>query len=167
MPVFGENILKRYSVITIAMAFVLVASCRQKPTTPITIENTVFIDVPFDMAWEAAVTAVMDQMQMPTESVDKERGIILTRYMTYASGSMDTEEELEKIAERPGGWFNIWSGCRFRIEIFLTPVSVFRTAIEIAAHIEVSEGRSGQWQVCRSKGVLEEKVLDTIRSTLD
>jgi hypothetical protein len=49
----------------------------------------------------------------------------------------------------------------------LTTVSAFRTAIEIKANIEVSEGRSGQWQTCRSKGVVEEKILDAIKSTLE
>jgi hypothetical protein len=130
-------------------------------------ENTVFLEIPFDMAWEAAFYAIIEKLQMPTEVIKRDSGLIATQYMAYATSSMDTEEALEKIAERPGGWFNLWSSCRIKIDVFLTTVSSSRTAIEIKANIEVSERRSGQWQTCRSKGVVEEKVLDAIKSTLE
>jgi hypothetical protein len=39
---------------------------------------------------EAASYAIVEKLQMPTESINKESGLIVTQYMAYATGSMDT-----------------------------------------------------------------------------
>jgi hypothetical protein len=46
------------------------------------------------------------------------------------------------------------------------PVSRVKTSIKVDAIIEVSEGKDRKWHTCLSKGVVEEQILDEIRSII-
>ena len=154
--------MKKAGVWTILLAVIL-AGCAVTQVTRPGIEDSAIISAPLDKVWGAIIATIGDRA-LPFESVEKESGLITTKFVIFTSG-MVTDEQIDRIAVKPSGLLNVWSQGRYTLNIFAMPSGEGATKVKITTHIEAYERNvSNSWHICYSHGVLEQELLYAIRS---
>jgi len=148
----------------IALPTVLLAGCAPPQMVKPTIQDTVVIQAPFDKVW-GAIVSTLAEMALPIESIEKESGLITTKFVTFASGIF-AEKKIDRIAQKPPLFLASWSQGRYTLSVFVAPVGEDATKIKITAHIEAFERTTKGWHVCYSKGVIEKQIFDSVKSKI-
>ena len=118
-----------------------------------------------DKIWETTLS-VLEETSIPIKSLDEEKGIIVTRFVNYAAGP-GAHHAIDEIAERPVVRLAIFSQVGYRLTISITPVSEMSTMIRVIATIEAYDSNvTKTWHPCPTKNVLEDRLLDKIRSRI-
>jgi hypothetical protein len=130
------------------------------------IYNSATFSAPFDEVWSALISTLAEQA-LPIESVEKESGLITTKFVTFASGLL-ADERIDYYTVKPSGLLNVWNQGRYTISAFVTPSGEEAAVVRITTHIEAYESNvSKSWHVCYSKGVLEREIFNSIRSQIN
>jgi len=137
--------------------------CVTMPIAPTEVENSRIFQADFDKVW-SSLTATMMEQAFPIESVEKESGIITTRFVLFADG-IDADKQIKEIAERPKVFMGVWLQGRYTLNIHAKSIGD-ATQVMITPYIEGYEDQTERWHVCYSKGVLEKKIFDLIKRKL-
>jgi len=153
--------MRKFYLLVVLLSAIL-AGCATTQMVKPTIQDTDVIQAPFDKVW-GAVVATLAEMALPIESIEKESGLVTTKFVTFASGIL-AEKEIDRIAQRPPVLLAIWSQGRYTVSIFVTSIDENTTKIKITTHIEAFENNlTKSWHVCYSKGVIERQILVSVR----
>jgi hypothetical protein len=150
----------------ILLAAILISGCAaaQKPVKPN--EDTAFYLARFDEVWDATLAALHGE-SIAIDSMNKDRGVIVTKYVNYSSGPQ-AHYEIDAIAERPTDVrLAIWSQVGYTLNILVTPISDMSTKVKVIAHIEAYDKNvSQEWHECTSNKVVENTFIEKIRAQL-
>jgi hypothetical protein len=151
--------------VTILMfLLLLITGCATVPPAP-TAEDTFFYLARFDKVW-VITQKVLEKESIPLKTAEKETGEITTKFVNYSAGHK-AHYELDDIAEKPEIRLAIYTQVGYSLSIQVTPTSEMSTKVKINAKIEAYEKNVTQkWHECRSKNVIERKLLEKIRSEL-
>jgi hypothetical protein len=158
--------MKTYFLLVFLAAF-LMAGCASAPKQATTLQDdTAFYLARFDKVWDTVIMTLREE-SIPIDSIDKNRGVIITKFVNYAVGPQ-AHHELDKIAEKPSAArLAIWSQAGYTLSILVTPISDMSTKTKITAHIEAYDRNvSQEWHECLSKGVIESSIIEKIRTQL-
>lgn len=149
----------------VVLLLVIFTGCATTQMVRPTIQDTDAIQAPFDKVW-GAVVATLAEMALPIEAIEKESGLVTTKFVTFASGIL-AQNEIDRIAQRPSVFLGTWSQGRYTVSIFVTSSGENTTRVKITIHIEAFEDNVTKgWYVCYSKGVIEQRIFDSVRSKI-
>lgn len=119
-------------------------------------------NAPYDQAW-AAVIETVAEMSLPIESIEKESGLLTTRFVR-----VPTFKQIQAVAYLPSVFLGTWSNGRYTLSLYVSRVGEQQTAVRITPHIEAYEDNATHtWHVCESNGSLERQVLQKVHSKLE
>ena len=119
-------------------------------------------EAPFDAVWDATQRA-LEERGVQVDRLAKEQRVLVTEAFLFGRG----EREIDTVAVRPVHWFAHWGGARYVHLIQFAAVTPERTLVDIETEIEAYEIHSTRkWHECKSRGVLEEELFDTIAQFL-
>lgn len=154
----------RFRLIAVLVVFFLVG-CATVAVRP-TIQDTEIIDAPFDKVWGALI-ATLSEQSLPIETIEKESGLVTTKFVTFASGFM-AERAINEVAVKPSGLLYTWSNARYTVSVFVTKSGENTTRVKITSHIEAFENNvTKSWMVCYSNGVIEKRIFDSIEAKIE
>lgn len=146
-----------------ALCFLFLDCAPSKPLIRPIIQDTFIIDAPYEKTWRA-VASVIAERGLPIESVEKESGLLTTKFVTFARG-MESDKEIKKVAVIKTSFLLIWERGRYALSIYCEPVSGSTTRVKITAHIEGFESNvSKSWHVCYSNGNLEKRIAELVQA---
>ena len=149
----------------VAVLIVSLSGCATTPP-PQQKEDTAFYLARFNKVWDACLMT-LEEEAIPIETMEKEKGLITTEYVNYSVGPQ-AHHEIEKIAQKPSAErLAIWSQVGYTLSILITPINDMSTKVRVTAHIEAYDKNvTKQWHECISYGVIENIILERIRSQL-
>jgi hypothetical protein len=157
---------KTLSYMPILLTAILISGCAavQKPVVPA--EDTGFYLARYDEAWDATL-AVLHGESIIIDSMNKDRGVIVTKFVNYSSGPQ-AHYEIDAIAKRPSDVrLALWSQVGYTLNILITPMSDMSTKVKVIAHIEAYDKNTTQeWHECTSTKVVEGRLIEKIRAQL-
>jgi len=134
------------------------------PPRPETFQKDKVVNYPFDETWSAIVEALAEE-EWPIESIEKESGLITTRFVNIGKGGnnyADCGSTIFGKAER--------SDFRCKLNVFARPIQNNNTNVRINIHIEGWTGTwassNGDWEICNSTGKYEERLFSRILTIL-
>lgn len=143
----------------------LLAGCATTPPQGPMVDDTSFFLGRFDKVWEVTMK-VLEKKSLEVKEFDKEKGEITTRFVNYSVGAR-AHHELEKIAEKPELRLGLYTQVGYSVNIRIVAVNEMSTQVKIKATIEAYDTNvTKKWQPCRSKGVIERELLESIRNSL-
>jgi len=156
--------MRKIYLLVVLLAAIL-ASCSTTQMVRPNIQYAVVIQDSFDRVW-GPVVATLAEMALPIESIEKESGLVSTKFVTFASGIL-AQKEIDRIFQRPSVFLGTWSQGRYTLSIFVTSSGENTTKIKITTHIEAFEDNvTKSWHICYSKGVIEKQIFDSVRSKI-
>lgn len=154
-------------ILIFLIAMILVGCTMYPPIKPI-IEDTIIIRAPFDKVWAAIIGTVAD-MSLPIESIEKDSGLVTTKIIVFANG-YGAGKIIDSMAARPTfepKGAGLWSRGRYTLNIFLKPKGQDACEIRITTYIEAfEESWTKRWHTCYSKGIIESRIINSVRSRL-
>jgi hypothetical protein len=145
----------------ILVLFVILMGCATTPANKPTIKDTETIQAPFDEVWRATVSTLAE-MALPIESIEKEKGLITTRYVRFTSG-WAAPKEIDLVAQKPSVFLGTWSAGRYTLTVLARANGKDSTKVKITTYIEAfEEYMTRDWHTCYSKGVIEKQIFDSI-----
>ena len=148
------------------MAAVLISGCAapQKPVKPN--EDTAFYLARFDEVWDATLAALQAE-SIAVDSMNKNRGVIYTKFVSYSSGPQ-AHYEINTIAQPPSDVrLALWSQVGYKLNILITPMNEMSTRVKVIAHIDAYDKNVTQeWHECTSNKAVEDRFLEKIRAKL-
>lgn len=130
-----------------------------------TIQDTDIIQASFDETWKAVI-ATLSEMALPIEAVEKDSGLVTTKFVNFASGWGEWKK-LNGVAEVPKVMFATWSQGKYTLNIFVTSLGENTTKVKVTTHIEAYEDNvTNSWHVCYSKGIIESQIFNSVRSKI-
>lgn len=130
------------------------------------IQNSSTIQASYDKVW-GALMATLAEKAYPIESVEKESGLITTKFVNFASG-YGANKEIKRVSQRPSVFMGTWNQGRYTLSIFVNSKDNIATDIKITAHIEAYENNmTNSWHICQTKGVVESDILQAVSSKLE
>lgn len=155
--------MKKIYLVPVVLLTVVLAGCATVPTKPTPTQRTDVIDAPFDKVWEALVTTLSDE-GFTFELIEKDSGVINTKMVTFASGPF-ADLRIERVAKHPLIFGGNWSEGRYAFSILVTPISENVTQIKVTINCEAYENeKTNRWHACESKGVVEKRLFELVRS---
>lgn len=140
---------------------VILAGCATAPADKPPIKDAQTIQAPFDEVWRATVSTLAE-MALPIESMDKGNGSITIGVVRF-TGGWAAPKEINRVAKKPSVFLGTWSAGRYTLSLFVRPNGEDATRVKITTHIEAYEDYiTGKWHTCRSKGVIEKQIFDSI-----
>jgi hypothetical protein len=157
-------LMKNIHLIVIVLILTL-SGCASTPD-PRPKEDTAFYLARYDKTWEAALMTLQEE-SIPIENMEKEKGLITTKFVNYSVGPQ-AHHELEKIAQKPSATrLAIWSQVGYTLSILVTPINDMSTKVKVTAHIEAYDKNVTQeWHECLTNSVIEDAILEKIRDQL-
>ncbi|HQG33205.1 MAG TPA: hypothetical protein PLA83_14835 [Deltaproteobacteria bacterium] len=150
----------------IILAVALISGCAapQKPVKPN--EDTAFYLARFDEVWNATLAALHGE-SIAVDSMNKDRGVISTKFVNYSSGPQ-AHYEIDAIAKPPSGVrLPLWSQVGYTLNILVTPINDMSTRVKVIAHIEAYDKNTTQeWHECTSNKSVESRFIEKIRAQL-
>ncbi len=159
--------MKAINLIIICGTLIITCGCvpQNQTTLPQKIEDTKFYDASFDETWAALIETLSD-MTLPIESIEKESGLITTRFVNFADG-INADNSIKQVATRPSVFLGTWNSGRYTLNIFVADKGELGTRIKVSAHIEAYENNvTNKWYVCKSLGVLEKRIFKAIKEII-
>lgn len=155
----------KYMHLVVAVFMFSLFGCASAPP-PHFREDTTFYLARYDKVWDACIKALAEQ-GTSVKAADKENGIITTHFMNYSVGPQ-AHHDIEKIAVKPSAIrLAIWSQVGYTLSIRIIPINDMSTKVRVTAHIEAYDKNvTKQWHKCISYGIIEDTVLQNIRSHL-
>lgn len=142
-----------------------VPGCAVAPKPPPTLEDTSFFLARYDNVWEKSLK-VLEREGLPVKEADKATGLIITKFVNYSVG-MRAHQEIEDIAERPDIRLALFSQVGYSLSIRIAPAGDMSSQLTITSRIEAYDKNATQkWHPCRSRNVVERKMLEKIRAVL-
>lgn len=146
--------MKKPFICLVLLVFLI--GCATSPVKPPVVKDTEIFQAPFNRVWKATVATIAN-MALPVESIEKESGLLTTRFIRFSL------TELNRIAQTPRTFLGVWSTGRYTLSIFVSSTSKDTTKVKITTHIEAFESNvTKTWHVCYSKGILERQILNSI-----
>ncbi|MGC9325477.1 MAG: hypothetical protein ACP5G0_12105 [Desulfomonilia bacterium] len=141
----------------------LVSGCATTPQAPI--EDTAFYLARLDTLWEV-ILATLEEESIMVRSMEKEKGIIITKFHNYMVGP-SAHHAIDEIAYRPSVHKAIFSQVGYSFTISITQVTEMSSKVRVMATIEAYDSNMTKaWHACPSKSILEYQLLDKIRTRL-
>ena len=155
-------------LVSVSALFVMLflAGCATTPQPVKAIDDTAFYLARFDKVWDAAL-ATLAAEQIPIDNMNKEKGILLTKFVNYSVGPQ-AHHEIESIAQKPSAArLAFWSQVGYTLSILITPINDMSTKVKVTAHIEAYDKNvSQEWHECISNKVIENRIIEKIRAQL-
>jgi len=144
----------------------LLSGCATTSQPAKTAEDTAFYLARFDKVWDAAIASLAEE-QIPIDSINKNRGVISTKFVNYSVGPK-AHQEIDAIAQKPSAArLAIWTQVGYTLNILITPINDMSTKVKVTAHIEAYDKNvSQEWHECISNKVIENKIIEKIRAQL-
>lgn len=157
-------LMKNIYLIMVVLLFAI-SGCASAPQ-PQPKKDTAFYLARFNKVWDACLMALGEE-SIPIETMEKEKGLITTEYVNYSVGPQ-AHHEIEKIAQKPSAThLAIWSQVGYTLSILITPINDMSTKARVTVHIVAYDKNVTQeWHDCISYGVIEDMILEKIRSQL-
>jgi hypothetical protein len=153
---------------TVGSALVFMVGCATTPpeTLPPLRDSEVFVS-PFPKVWSALIATLAEQAY-PIEAIEKESGVVTTRFVTFTGGKVDAE--IDALAVKPSAPLATWMSGRYTLSIFVGKTDSLTTTVKVTSHIEAFVkplmADVPNWVVCQSKGVIEKRLFDAIKDKL-
>lgn len=150
------------------LAVTLVSGCAaataKKPVKPN--DDTAFYLARYDEVWDATLAALRKE-SIVIDSMNKDRGVISTKFVNYSSGPQ-AHYEIDSIAARPSDVrLALWSQVGYTLNILVTPMNDMSTKVKVIAHIEAYDKNvSQEWHECPSNKTVENGFIEKIRAQL-
>lgn len=137
--------------------------CVTMPIAPTGVENSKIFQANFDKVWSSLTATIMEQA-LSIEAIEKESGIITTKFVLFADG-IDADKQIKEIAERPKVFMGVWLKGRYTLNVHTKSIGD-ATQVMITPYIEGYEEQTERWHLCYSKGVFEKRIFDSIERKL-
>lgn len=156
----------KFYYMSILLAAMLVFSCASPPKPVKPNEDTAFYLARFGEVWDASLAALRED-SIVIDSMNKDRGVIVTKFVNYSKGPQ-AHHEIDSIAQRPSAArLAIWSQVGYTLSILITPISDMSTKVKVIAHIEAYDTNvSQEWHECISNKTVENRIIEKIRAQL-
>lgn len=150
----------------ILLAALLVSGCASAPKHVEPNEDTAFYLARFNEVWDASL-AVLREESIVIDSMNKDRGVIVTKFVNYSKGTQ-AHHDIDSIAQRPSeARLAIWSQVGYTLNILVTPISEMSTKVKVIAHIEAYDSNVSQgWHECVSNKALENRIIEKVKAQL-
>lgn len=147
-------------------AVLLLYGCASAPEPVRTKDDNAFYLARFDKVWDAALAALAEE-SITVDSMNKDKGVIVTKFINYSVGQQ-AHHEIEKIAGKPSSTrLAVYSQVGYTMSILITPINDMSTKVKVTAHIEAYDKNVTQeWHECTSNRVIENRILEKIRTQL-
>ncbi len=148
------------------LAMLFLMGCASTPHPVKAIDDTAFYLARFDKVWDASL-ATLAAEQIPLDNMNKEKGILLTKFVNYSVGPQ-AHHEIGAIAQKPSAArLAFWSQVGYTLSILITPINDMSTKVKVTAHIEAYDKNvSQEWHECISNKVIENRIIEKIRAQL-
>lgn len=158
--------MKNIFFVSIFLAFVLISGCATAPKPVRPVDDTAFYLARLDKVWDAAIATLAEE-SIPVDSMNKERGVISTKFVNYSVGPQ-AHHDIDAIAQKPSAArLAIWSQVGYTLNILITPINDMSTKVKVTAHIEAYDRNvSQEWHECISNKVIENRIIEKIRTQL-
>ncbi len=158
--------MKNVSYIAALLALILISGCASSPKPVKPVDDTAFYLARFDKIWDAA-TVTLSEESIPIDSMNKDRGVIITKFVNYSVGPQ-AHHDIDAIAQKPSAArLAIWSQVGYTLSILITPINDMSTKVKVTAHIEAYDRNvSQEWHECISNKVIENRIIEKIRTQL-
>lgn len=150
----------------VLLALVLAYGCASAPEPAKTKDDNAFYLARFDKVWDASLAALAEE-SITVNSMNKDKGVIVTKFINYSVGTQ-AHHEIENIARKPSAArLAVYSQVGYTMSILITPINDMSTRVKVTAHIEAYDKNVTQeWHECVSNRVIENKILEKIRTQL-
>ena len=162
--------MKRFGVwATVGVALVSLVGCATTPPEqqPIPLRDSEVFVSPFPKVWSALIATLAEQAY-PIEAIEKESGVVTTRFVTFTGGKVDAQ--IDALAVKPTEPLATWMSGRYTLSIFVGKTDSLTTTVKVTSHIEAFVKPFmvdvPDWVVCQSKGVIEKRLFDAIKDKL-
>ncbi len=162
----GRPMKMLLSYMTIILTATLIWGCAAPQKPAVSNEDTAFYLARFDEVWDATLAALRTE-SIAVESMNKDRGVIATKFVSFSSGPQ-AHYEIGEIAEPPSDVrLALWSQVGYTLSILITPISDMSTRVKVIAHVEAYDKNATQeWHGCASNKSIESKFIEKIRAHL-
>ena len=162
--------MKRFVVwAKVGLALVILVGCATtppvQPNTPL--RDTEVFASPFPKVWSALIATLAEQAY-PIEVIEKESGVVTTRFVTFTGGK--TDAQIDAVAVKPNYPLATWESGKYTLSIFVAKTNSLTTTVKVTSHIEALVKPFmvdvPNWVGCDSKGVMEKRLFDVIKEKL-
>jgi len=153
-----------YMTFVLAAALMTGCAAPQKPVKPN--EDTAFYLARYSPCSDATLAALHGE-SITIDSMNKDKGVIATKFVNYSSGPR-AHYEVDAIAEPPSNVrLALWSQVGYTLSILVTPISNMSTRVKVIAHVEAyDKNASREWHECASNKSIESTFIEKIRAHL-
>jgi len=143
---------------------ILLAGCAAATPKPAELETSFYL-ARYEKVW-GTTQSVLGKQSIPIASLDENKGLIITKPVTYSMGER-AHNAVEEIAYRPDVFLGLYTQVRYAYTIRIIPSGEMSTQIKVMANIEAYDKNvTHKWHSCRSKNVVERGLLEKIRAQL-
>jgi hypothetical protein len=142
----------------------LIFGCATIPHTPLQTRGTSAVMLaPKDKVWPLIVSEV--SINYPIQAIEKESGLLTTQSIKILQGFQWTAA-YERYVFLPERFFVRWDGLRMDMRIMVIETEPGKTIVTIKARYEVFDRDLSMWIEARSKGFVENQILNNIEVRL-